>query len=240
MLKLVDVRAGYGDKVVLEGVSLAVEEGEVVALIGANGSGKSTTFGAIMRQIPIFSGSIELDGASINHLSPPDVVGRGMVLVPEGRRIFAGLTVRENLKMGAYARNLKGDALSREIDEVLGLFPVLKGREGQLGGTMSGGEQQILALARAVMGKPRLMLLDEPSMGLAPIMVEKVFEKILEISQRGTTILLVEQNARMAFSVAHRGYIMEKGMIILEGTCSYLSENRKVLEAYLGVVCKSE
>lgn len=235
MLKLIDVTAGYGKKMVLSGVSLSVEEGQIVTLIGANGAGKSTTLKTIMRLISISKGSIEFEGREINALTPPEIVNLKIGMVPEGRKIFSTLTVIENLKMGAFTRRERKDSLLSDIEEMLEIFPALKGRGKQLGGTLSGGEQQMLAIARTLMSKPRLILLDEPSMGLAPLLVEMVFKKVKEINERGTTILLVEQNATMALSTARIGYIMESGQITLQGSCGDLMGNKKVVETYLGV-----
>jgi branched-chain amino acid transport system ATP-binding protein len=235
MLKIVDIMAGYGKKMVLNGVSLSVEEGQIVTLIGANGAGKSTTLKTIMRLISISKGSVEFEGREINSLTPPEVVNLKVVMVPEGRKIFSTLTVTENLIMGAFTRRGKRNSLLSDTEEMFRIFPALKGRGKQLGGTLSGGEQQMLAIARALMAKPRLILLDEPSMGLAPLLVEMVFRKVKEINERGATILLVEQNATMALSTAHIGYIMESGQITLQGTCTELKGNKKVVDTYLGV-----
>ena len=233
LLEIEDLHVSYGAIRALHGISFHVDEGEIVTLIGANGAGKSTTLRTISGLIYPDSGSIRYDGADLTQKPADAIVRMGVVHVPEGRRIFAPLTVRENLEMGAYTRHDK-----REIEEtmewVFELFPRLKERAEQTGGTLSGGEQQMLAVARGLMAKPRLLLMDEPSMGLAPILVEEIFKTIEEINQQGVTILLVEQNAHMALSVAHRGYVLETGLIQLEGTAKELRENPQVREAYLG------
>ena len=235
MLKIVAVTAGYGKKMVISGVSLSVDKGQIATLIGANGAGKSTTLKTIIRLISISKGFIEFEGREINALTPPEIVNLRIAMVPEGRKIFSTLTVTENLIMGAFTQRGTRNSLLSDTEEMFQIFPALKGRSKQLGGTLSGGEQQMLAIARALMAKPRLILLDEPSMGLAPLLVEMVFKKVKEINERGTTILLVEQNATMALSTAHIGYIMESGQITLQGTCAELMGNKKVVETYLGV-----
>jgi branched-chain amino acid transport system ATP-binding protein len=233
MLEVNDVHAYYGNIHALKGVSLTVEEDEIVTLIGANGAGKSTTLNTICGLLRPHSGSILLEGQEIHSVPPHDIVGLGVSQVPEGRRVFARLTVQENLEMGAFRRT-DSNGIQQDMERVFNLFPRLKERFKQVGGTLSGGEQQMLSIGRALMANPRVILLDEPSMGLAPILVEDIFRTIREINQEGTTVLLVEQNALMAFSVAHRGYVMETGTIALEGTAEELRENPQVKAAYLG------
>ena len=233
MLDVHDIHAYYGNIHALRGVSLTVEEGEIVTMIGANGAGKSTTLNTICGLLQPHSGSIVLEGQEIHAVPAHDIVGMGVSQVPEGRRVFARLTVLENLEMGAFHRQ-DPDGIRRDMQRVFTLFPRLEERRKQLGGTLSGGEQQMLAIGRALMANPRLLLLDEPSMGLAPILVEDIFRTIQEINQEGTTVLLVEQNALMAFSVAHRGYVMETGTIALQGSAEELRENPQVKAVYLG------
>ncbi len=233
MLKLEGVRAFYGPIEALKGVSLSVKEGEVVTLLGANGAGKSTTLMAISGVNKIGGGSITYDGRRIDGLPPHEIVKQGLSQVPEGRRIFSRLTVRENLDMGAFT--IRDKALAeKNLSEVYDLFPVLKERQSQQGGTLSGGEQQMLAIGRALMSSPKLLLLDEPSLGLAPIVVTKIFKIIKDINRRGVTVLLVEQNARAALNLADRAYVLETGRITLEGPAKELLENEKVRKAYLG------
>jgi branched-chain amino acid transport system ATP-binding protein len=234
VLMLEDVSAGYGAIRALHGVSLSVREGEVVALIGANGAGKTSTLRAISGLVPLSSGRITFRGARLDGLSPEAVVERGVVHVPEGRRIFAELTVAENLTVGAYLHHCDAAANRRRLDEILERFPVLRERQRQLGGTLSGGEQQMLAIARGLMTRPELLLLDEPSMGLAPILVEAVFDILREINRQGTTIFLVEQNATMALGVASRAYVMETGRIVAHDEAERLRANEDVKRAYLG------
>jgi branched-chain amino acid transport system ATP-binding protein len=233
VLSLVDVSAGYGMIRALHGVSLEVREGEIVALIGGNGAGKTSTLRAISGLLPLASGRIDLAGGRLDGLDPAGIVSRGVVHVPEGRKIFSELTVAENLAIGAY---LHTDAAEnrRRTDEVLERFPRLRERQHQKGGTLSGGEQQMLAIARALMARPRVLLLDEPSMGLAPLLVEAVFDIIRNINSQGTTILLVEQNAAMALSIASRGYVIEAGRIVVEGEAGRLAADPDVQRAYLG------
>jgi branched-chain amino acid transport system ATP-binding protein len=233
VLTLENVSASYGMIQALHGVSLSVHEGEIVALIGANGAGKTSTLRAISGLLPVRSGRISLDGQRLDGLDPAAIVGRGVVHVPEGRRIFAELSVAENLAIGAYLDRDAADS-RRRAEETLARFPQLAARQGQAGGTLSGGEQQMLAIARALMARPRLLLLDEPSMGLAPLLVEAVFGIIREINAQGTTILLVEQNAAMALDVASRAYVMEVGRIALEGEAERLRADPEVQRAYLG------
>lgn len=231
MLKIENLKTGYGPIEVLHQISLRVERGEIVTLLGANGAGKSTTLMSICGILPARGGRIEFEGRDIAHLPPHEIVARGIVQVPEGRRIFPRLTVRENLEMGAFARR---DANQEELTKVFELFPILRERQRQLGGTLSGGEQQMLAIGRALMGKPRLLLLDEPSLGLAPMLVAQIFRTIREINAAGATILLVEQNARQALAIAHRGYVMQTGKIVLEDTGKNLLNSQQVRKAYLG------
>lgn len=233
LLEVRDLNVSYGAIRALHGVSFSVEEGEVVTLIGANGAGKSTTLRTISGLLPVTSGDIIYDGDVITGAEASRIVSRGIIHVPEGRRIFSPLTVRENLEMGAFTRTDKAE-IEETMEYVFHLFPRLKERLEQTGGTLSGGEQQMLAVGRALMAKPRLLLMDEPSMGLAPILVEEIFDIIGEISQEGVTILLVEQNASMALSVADRGYVLETGTIELSGSAQDLAENPQVRAAYLG------
>jgi len=233
LLEVEDLHVSYGAIRALHGISFHVDEGEIVTLIGANGAGKSTTLRTISGLLYPDKGKIVYDGVNLVGKEADIIVRMGVIHVPEGRRIFAPLTVRENLEMGAYTRRDRKE-IEETMEWVFELFPRLKERAEQTGGTLSGGEQQMLAVARGLMAKPRLLLMDEPSMGLAPILVEEIFETIQEINQQGVTILLVEQNAHMALSVAHRGYVLETGMIQLEGTSHELRENPQVREAYLG------
>ena len=233
MLKLDNVHAYYGSIHALKGVCLEVNEGEIVTLIGANGAGKSTTLMAVSSVVPVRRGAITFDGKDITKVSTNKVVEMGVVQVPEGRMIFPGLTVAENLRMGGYLRRDK-DGIRRDEAKVFELFPVLGQRRRQPGGTLSGGEQQMLAIGRALMAQPRLLLLDEPSLGLAPIVVENIFEVIREINTAGTTVMLVEQNAQMALSIAHRGYVLATGEVIMAGSAAELLADPKVRKAYLG------
>ena len=232
MLRLDGLQVYYGEIHALKGVSLEVERGEIVALLGNNGAGKTTTLKTISGLLVPRHGSIELEGTTLVGTPPHDIVGLGIGHVPEGRRIFNRLTVRENLTMGAYLRSDAG--IAADLDRVFALFPRLAERVTQVAGTLSGGEQQMLAIGRALMANPRVLLLDEPSMGLAPVLVEQIFDKISDINRQGMTILLVEQNAAMALSIAHRGYVLETGSIALEGTAAQLSDNADVRRAYLG------
>ena len=233
LLEVKNLHVSYGAIRALHGVSFHVSEGEVVTLIGANGAGKSTTLRTISALLPVDRGEILYDGENIAGMEASTIVRKRLIQVPEGRRIFAPLTVRENLEMGAFTRSDK-DEIEATMANVFRLFPRLKERVAQPGGTLSGGEQQMLAVGRALMAKPRLLLMDEPSMGLAPILVEEIFDIIKEISREGVTILLVEQNAQMALSVADRGYVLEIGAIQLEGTARELAANSQVRAAYLG------
>jgi branched-chain amino acid transport system ATP-binding protein len=235
MLQVNDIHSYYGHIHALKGISLTVDKGEIVTLIGANGAGKTTTLKTISGIMHPRHGSITLDGENIEHLAPHEVVMRGIGQSPEGRKIFGALTVLENLEMGAYARNDKR-AIAQDMEFVFSLFPRLAERKYQLGGTLSGGEQQMLAMGRAMMTKPRVLMLDEPSMGLAPVLVELIFETIQKLNQEGTTILLIEQNAAKALQVAHRGYVIETGEIVLSNSAANLRENERVRKSYLGEV----
>jgi branched-chain amino acid transport system ATP-binding protein len=235
LLELDNVTLTYGRIRALHGISLEVDEGEVVALIGANGAGKTTTMRAVSGLKPVASGRIRFAGRDITKVRADLRVTRGICQAPEGRGIFPGMTVRENLEMGAYTRK-DGGGIARDLRHVLELFPRLRERIKQPGGTLSGGEQQMLAVARALMSRPKLLLLDEPSMGLAPMLIQQIFEIISEINQRdGTTILLVEQNAQQALSRAHRAYVLETGRIVKSGTGHELLHDEAVKDAYLGV-----
>ncbi|MFV2086740.1 ABC transporter ATP-binding protein [Micromonospora sp. LOL_021] len=234
LLEIDDVSLLYGRIQALHGISLTVNEGEIVALIGANGAGKSTTMRAISGIRPIAAGRITFDGEDISKLRADLRVRRGLCQAPEGRGIFPGMTVLENLDMGAYTRRDR-DGIAADLERVLGLFPRLAERRRQHGGTLSGGEQQMLAVGRALMSRPKLLLLDEPSMGLAPMLIQQIFDIIVEINQQGTTVLLVEQNAQQALSRAHRAYVLETGRIVKSGTGADLLHDPAVKEAYLGV-----
>jgi branched-chain amino acid transport system ATP-binding protein len=233
MLNIEDLHVYYGEIHALKGVSFEVRAGEIVTILGNNGAGKTTTLKTISGMLAPRHGRVVLEGGVLSGLPAHEVVQRGIAHVPEGRRIFNRLTVRENLGMGAYRRN-DAAGVAADLERVLALFPVLKERSRQVGGTLSGGEQQMLAIARALMARPRLLLLDEPSMGLSPVVVEKIFDTVVDINRQGTTVLLVEQNAAMALAVAHRGYVLETGAIALSGTAAELSENPEVRRAYLG------
>jgi branched-chain amino acid transport system ATP-binding protein len=234
LLELENVTLLYGRIQALHGISLTVGEGEIVALIGANGAGKSTTMRAISGLRPVAEGSIRFDGQDITKLRADLRVVRGVSQSPEGRGIFPGMTVRENLEMGAYTRRNRVE-IDQDMDRAFTLFPRLKEREKQVGGTLSGGEQQMLAVGRALMSRPKLLLLDEPSMGLAPMLIQQIFDIIVEINQQGTTVLLVEQNAQQALSRAHRAYVLETGQIVKSGTGAELLHDPAVKDAYLGV-----
>lgn len=233
MLRVHDLHVYYGSIHALKGVDFHLEQGEIVTLIGANGAGKSTTLNTLSGLLRSRSGEVFFLEENITRVPAQDIVRRGIVQVPEGRKIFATLTVMENLEMGAYLQNDKAQ-FDQDVEIVFNHFPRLKERRLQLGGTLSGGEQQMLAIGRGLMSHPKLMLLDEPSMGLAPILVEQIFEIIREINDQGVSILLVEQNAQMALSIADRGYVLETGQVILEGDAHELMENPQVIEAYLG------
>jgi branched-chain amino acid transport system ATP-binding protein len=232
MLRLEDVSVSYGMIDALKGISLTIEQGEIVALIGANGAGKSSTLMSISGISALRSGRIWYEGSAISGLPAHKIVQMGVSQVPEGRRIFPRMTVRENLEMGAFSRDKQ--ELANDMGQVFEMFPVLSERSNQLGGTLSGGEQQMLAIGRALMSRPRLLLLDEPSLGLAPIIVSKIFKIIKEINQQGTTILLVEQNAKAALRLAHRAYVMETGKIVMQGEASVLEKDPGIKKAYLG------
>jgi branched-chain amino acid transport system ATP-binding protein len=232
MLSVDALDVAYGEIRALKGVALEVGRGEIVALLGNNGAGKTTTLKTISGLLRPRRGTVTLEGEPLVGVPPHEIVLRGIAHVPEGRRIFNRLTVRENLMMGAYLRRDAG--IANDLDRVFALFPRLEERIGQVAGTLSGGEQQMLAIGRALMLSPRLLLLDEPSMGLAPVLVEQIFDTVADINHQGTTILLVEQNAAMALSIAHRGYVLETGTIALTGTAAELSDNADVRRAYLG------
>jgi branched-chain amino acid transport system ATP-binding protein len=233
LLEVSDLHTFYGNIEALKGVSLRVEEGEVVTLIGSNGAGKSTTLRSISGLTPPREGTIKFDGTEIGEVPPQEIVQMGISQSPEGRHVFPRMTVRENLDLGAYLRKDRAD-IDRDIERVFALFPRLKERERQKGGTMSGGEQQMLAIGRALMANPKLLLLDEPSMGIAPILVERIYETIAEINQQGTTILLVEQNANFALEVSQRAYVLETGRVVMSDVSSTLRTNPEVQKAYLG------
>jgi len=232
VLKVESIDVAYGEIRALKGVGLEVGRGEIVTILGNNGAGKTTTLKTISGLLNPTRGAITLEDESLLDVPPHAIVSRGIAHVPEGRRIFNRLTVRENLMMGAYLRSDAG--VGTDLERVFGLFPRLAERLTQVAGTLSGGEQQMLAIGRALMANPRLLLLDEPSMGLAPVLVEQIFDTISDINRQGMTILLVEQNAAMALSIAHRGYVLETGSIALAGTAAELSENADVRRAYLG------
>jgi len=232
LLEVDEIHAYYGAIEALKGVSLSVDEGEVVTLIGSNGAGKSTTLRAISGLTPAREGSVTFDGEDITRLPPQDIVSRGICQAPEGRHCFQRMTVIENLELGAFLR--RDDGVADDLDRVFDLFPRLKERETQKAGTMSGGEQQMLAIGRALMGRPRLLLLDEPSMGIAPILVERIYQTIEEINRQGTTMLLVEQNANYALGISQRAYVLETGTVALTDVSAALRENPDVQRAYLG------
>ncbi|HEX4984970.1 MAG TPA: ABC transporter ATP-binding protein [Burkholderiales bacterium] len=232
MLEVTSLEVAYGGIKAVRGIDLKVGGGEMVALIGANGAGKTSTLKAICGLLR-HGGSVRLKGEDVSNLPAHRLVERGLALVPEGRGVFGRLTVRENLRMGAYVRRDKGQ-VGTDLDRIYALFPRLAERRDQTGGTLSGGEQQMLAIGRALMSRPALLLLDEPSMGLAPLMVEKIFDTVRMVSQQGVTVLLVEQNARLALEVSHRGYVMESGRIAVDGVARQLLDNPQVRQAYLG------
>ena len=232
MLKVKDIHVYYDAIHALNGVSFAVEQGELVTLLGANGAGKTTTLKTVSGLLRARRGSVELDGAALEKIEPHEIVRRGVAHVPEGRKVFPRFTVLENLQIGGYSR--PKHSLGAEMEFVFHMFPRLKERQKQYAGTLSGGEQQMLAIGRALMAKPKLLLLDEPSMGLAPKMVELILENIRAINRAGVTVLLVEQNAAMALAISHRGYVLETGTVILEGKSSELAGNDLVRQAYLG------
>ncbi|PWH17315.1 MAG: ABC transporter ATP-binding protein [Ardenticatenia bacterium] len=233
LLEIDNIHTYYGNIHALKGVTISVDKGEIVTLVGANGAGKSTTLNTICGILKPRHGEIRLNGESLNTLKPHEIVAKGISQAPEGRRIFSRLTVMENLEMGAYTRSDR-NGIAQDLERVFSIFPRLKERARQVGGTLSGGEQQMLAIARALMARPRVLLLDEPSMGLAPILVQEIFSIIREINQQGTTILLVEQNVNMALQIAQRGYVLETGRVVLQGSAKELRENPEVRAVYLG------
>lgn len=233
MLEVQDIDIYYGVIHALKGVSLKVNEGEIVTLIGANGAGKTSTLRTISGLIKAVKGSVSFQGREINGMNARDIVKMGISHVPEGRRIFPDMTVFENLELGAYLRRDKAE-MKKDLEQIYSRFPILEKRSKQLAGTLSGGEQQMLAMGRALMSRPRLLLLDEPSMGLAPLLVKEIFSIIEHINSQGTTVLLVEQNANMALSIAHRAYVLETGTIALEGDAKELAKSDEIKKAYLG------
>jgi branched-chain amino acid transport system ATP-binding protein len=232
LLEVEEIHTHYGSIEALKGISLTVEEGEVVTLIGSNGAGKSTTLRSISGLTPASAGKISFAGHEITRTPAHDIVGRGIAMAPEGRHCFARMTVRENLDLGAYRR--RGDSVSEDLERVFDLFPRLHERERQKAGTMSGGEQQMLAIGRALMARPKLLMLDEPSMGIAPILVQRIYETIREINRQGVTVLLVEQNANYALELAKRGYVLETGQVALSNSSAELRTDHDVQRAYLG------
>ena len=233
LLKVKSLKVAYGGIQAVKGADFEVREGELVSLIGSNGAGKTTTMKAITGSLPINDGDIEYLGKSIRGQGPWDLVKQGLAMVPEGRGIFTRMTILENLQMGAYIRNDKADIL-KDIDKVFDIFPRLQERKDQLAGTLSGGEQQMLAMGRALISRPKVLLLDEPSMGLSPIMVDKIFEVVRDVSAQGVTVLLVEQNASRALAIADRGYVMDSGLITMTGDGKTMLKDPKVRAAYLG------
>jgi len=234
LLAIDKLEFAYGDLQVLWGIDITVNEGEIVTLVGANGAGKSTTLKNVSRLVQWSKGSIMFRGEDLSRLEPHEVVGRGVVQVPEGRRIFPEMTVMENLRMGSFPKSTRGDR-EKNIERAFSLFPRLKEREKQLGGTLSGGEQQMLAIARGLMANPRLLLLDEPSLGLSPLLVKNIFAIIAEINKQGVTILLVEQNVYQSLRIAHRAYVLETGRVVLSGTGEALLNDEHVKKAFLGM-----
>lgn len=232
MLQLQNVCAGYGPIDAVRGVSLNVYPGEIVTIIGANGAGKTSTLMCISSVLKVRSGTVRFEGKDVTNAPSHELVGKGLVQIPEGRKIFPRLTVSENLRLGAFLRHDAG--IERDLEKVYSLFPVLKDRASQSGGTLSGGEQQMLAMGRALMSRPKLLLMDEPSMGIAPLLVEKIFAALVELNREGLTVLLVEQNAHLALQVAKRGYVLETGTVVIEDSAEALAANEKVREAYLG------
>jgi branched-chain amino acid transport system ATP-binding protein len=233
ILELTDVHAHYGKIHALKGVSLTVDQGEIVSLIGGNGAGKTTTLRTICALMRPTSGSASFNGEDLNRFKPSQLAAKGIAMVPEGRGVFSRMTVLENLEMGAFHRS--DNDIDSDIDRVYDLFPRLKERRTQLAGTMSGGEQQMLAMGRALMTRPSLLLMDEPSMGLAPVLVEAIFSTIVDINKQGTTVLLVEQNALMALEIASRGYVLQTGEIVLSDTARALQKNEMIQKVYLGI-----
>ncbi|WHY62838.1 ABC transporter ATP-binding protein [Cytobacillus firmus] len=232
MLKVNGINAFYGKIQVLKKISLEVEEGSIVTILGANGAGKTTTMKTISGMLKAQAGSIQFQGQDVTGLRPDQLLRKGIALVPEGRQILSGMTVLENLEMGAYHR--KDNEIDQDIKNVMERFPILEERQKQLGGTLSGGQQQMLAIARAILSKPKLLLLDEPSMGLAPLIVADIFKIIKEINKAGTTVLLVEQNARQALKISDYGYVLETGKMVAEGSSEKLLNDPRIMEAYLG------
>jgi len=233
LLNVTDLQVSYGGIEALKGITFSVDEGEIVTLIGANGAGKSTTLRAIMGLVQKSGGSVEYSGEPISAAETQKIVGKGVTLVPEGRRVFPNLTVFENLKIGAYLRE-DADGIEADINHVYSLFPRLEERNWQMAGTLSGGEQQMLSVGRALMARPKLIMMDEPSLGLAPLVVKGIFDIIRRINDEGVTVLLIEQNANAALKIANRGYVLETGSIIMTGSGSELLNNEKVKQAYLG------
>ena len=233
LLKVSALQVAYGGIQAVKGVDFEVREGELVSLIGSNGAGKTTTMKAITGTLPIHGGDIEYMGKSIKGQGPWDLVRQGLAMVPEGRGVFTRMTIVENLQMGAYIRDDDAE-IARDIDKMFAIFPRLQERRAQLAGTMSGGEQQMLAMARALMSRPKVLLMDEPSMGLSPLMVDKIFEVVRDVYAQGVTVLLVEQNASRALSIANRGYVMESGLITMTGDAKTMLNDPKVRAAYLG------
>lgn len=234
MLEVENIHSYYGNIHALKGVSLTVDDGEIVTLIGGNGAGKTTTLRTITGSMKPLEGAVRLKGEDLAPYKPHEIVYKGIAMVPEGRRIFGRLTVAENLDMGAYTRRSRQE-IEADLDRIYNLFPRLKERRSQVAGTLSGGEQQMLATGRALMARPRILLMDEPSMGLAPVLVELIFDTIQQINKEGVTVLLVEQNALMALAIAHRGYVLQTGEIVLNDTAENLKKNPTVQKAYLGV-----
>ncbi len=234
LLEVNNIHAYYGNIHALKGLSIYVDEGEIVSLIGGNGAGKTTTLRAICGLMPLREGSITLQGEDLSTYKAHDLVSKGIAMVPEGRGVFSKLTVLDNLEMGAYHRDDK-DGIEQDLQQVYKLFPRLEERKAQVAGTLSGGEQQMLATGRALMSRPSLLLMDEPSMGLAPVLVEAIFSTIEDINKNGTTVLLVEQNAHMALQIASRGYVLQTGEIVLQETAEALRENEMVQKVYLGI-----
>ena len=234
MLELRDIRAGYGKIEVLHGLDLTVAAGEIITVIGANGAGKSTLLRAISGIVRLSGGTITLDGQRLDTLGVEQIVGRRVIQVPEGRQLFGPLTVAENLALGSYSRRRQGTPIAERLKKVFALFPRLEERQGQQAGTLSGGEQQMLAIGRALTGRPTLLLLDEPSMGLAPLAVERIFEALSKLNQEGLTMLIVEQNAEMALSLAHNALVLRTGNVTLSGTASQVRQDDRVRASYLG------
>ena len=235
LLRLSGIETGYGAIPVLKGIDLEVCSGEIVALLGSNGSGKTTTINAISGVIPIWAGSVEYDGRRVDGLHPSAIVKLRLIQCAEGRQLFPSLTVLENLRLGGYTRSLSGAGMRAEIERIYQLFPVLQERRQQMAGTLSGGQQQMLAIGRALMGQPTLLIMDEPSLGLAPLLVSQLFDLIEQINRMGTTILLVEQNAAASLKIAHRAYVLESGRIALSGPAKDLLSDPRVREVYLGL-----